>query len=59
MVIGARHHDLVVFKWLAHWIKCQSCGLGELAKKQDTAINQESLGGARLRAAAVLVLACI
>ena len=59
MVIGARHHDLVVFKWLAHWIKCQSCGLGELAKKQDAGISQGSLGGARLCAATVVVLACI
>ena len=51
MVVGARDHDLAGFERLAQRIKHWSCEFGEFVEKQDAAMSQGNLAGARPSAA--------
>ena len=51
MVVGARDQDLAGFERLAQRIKYRSCEFGEFVEKQDAAMSQGNLAGARPRAA--------
>ena len=50
MVVGARDRDLPGFKRLAQSIKYKSSEFSEFVEKQDAAMSQGNLVGARPRA---------